>query len=82
VRVPVSGNVGIVSILIFTVTSGIGTTTPSGTFTWQIRGQQIADASGTFSAKLTEIDQYSFIVSMKENYSNFSETQTISLTKL
>jgi hypothetical protein len=74
---------GIVSTLHFSIKSGAGGTTPSGDFSWQVRGANTVDESGSFSAKITEIDQYSFAVAFQERYgTSCLEEQTVSLTRL
>jgi hypothetical protein len=84
-RVPVVlvAHTAAVSTQRFKITSGAGTTQPEGTFTWQGRGLRLNwNASGTFSATLTEIDRFSFIVQLTENYGSCAEQRIIALTRV
>ena len=86
VRSPiVQPGAGVVSTQILKVTSGVGTTSPSGTFTWKGAGVGLSwNLSGTFSATLTEIDAFSFVAQVTEHYTNGSactENQLIAFTR-
>jgi hypothetical protein len=83
-RVPIVlvAHTAAVSTQRFKITSGVGTTQPEGTFTWQGRGLRLNwDASGSFSATLTEIDKFSFLVQLTENYQNCAEQRIIALAR-
>lgn len=81
-RVPLRGEV---SIQALTAKAGIGTLTPSGTFTWKIEtGQGGQSTSGTWSAQLSVVDSVSFVASITEHYNGNACTEglTVSLTRV
>lgn len=82
-RVPL-GAQGVVSVQALTVKTGLGTLTPSGTFSWKIsNGQSGQTIPGDWSAKLAVVDTVSFVAHITEHYNNgCTESLTVSLTRV
>ena len=84
-RVPL-GAKDAVSIQTLTAKAGLGTLTPSGTFTWKIVASYGAPrtVTGTWSAKLTVIDTVSFVADIMEYYNGNACTEglNVSLTRV
>ncbi len=83
-RVPI-GPQGYISVQALTATAGLGTLTPSGTFTWKISDGQGGGQtfSGTWSATLAVVDTVSFVAHITEKYNNIcTEHLTVALTRV
>ena len=72
IRIPqVGSTTGMVSTQVLTVTTGAGTTSPGGKFSW--KGQGVGPGwslTGTFTASITPIDTHSFVLNLSERYLN------------
>ena len=75
---------GLIGTEVLTITSGIGTTQPGGTFTWKgVKPSGTAfSVSGTFTATITPVDNDSYIFAMNEQYGNCTESSNIAATSL
>ncbi|HWA92644.1 MAG TPA: hypothetical protein VG889_21610 [Rhizomicrobium sp.] len=82
-RVPLP-SVGLVSTQILTVTAGLGTAHPSGSFTWKAVGPSgtLWNLSGTFQVTVTTVDANSYVFAMSETYGGCTENSYISATNL
>jgi hypothetical protein len=82
IRYPYSSSNGaLVSVQTVTLTSGLGTLSPSGTFTWTGTGAYTWDVSGSYSATITEVGTHAFILNVTSTYTNCTETQSLSLAR-
>jgi hypothetical protein len=75
---------GLVWTEVLTITSGIGTTQPAGTFTWQEvkPSGTVFDVSGTFSLTVTKVDKNSYIFAITKQYGNCSASSYFTATSL
>lgn len=83
VKSPYAGSSGqVISLQTMTVTSGAGTLTPSGTFTWTGYGAYNWNVNGTFTASIQEVGAHAFMLNLTEVYSNCTENQSLSLVRM
>lgn len=82
-RVPLA-QLGVVSTQALTISSGVGTAHPSGTFTWKGVGPQgtVWNVSGSFQASITTVDVNSYVFAITESYGGCSESSYIAATSL
>lgn len=83
IKSPYAGSNGqVVSVQTMTVTSGLGSLTPSGTFTWTGYGAYNWNVSGTFTTSIQEVGAHAFMLNLTESYSNCNENQSLSLVRM
>jgi len=83
IRYPYAASNGTVaSVQTLTLTGGLGSVTPNGTFTWTGSGTHTWDVSGTFTANVTEVGTHAFMITVVETFTDCTETQSLSLARV